>query len=570
MSSRRATFECQVLQSKNWTVVNLCDDEASAIRAAEQELTRRAEGVRVIRNWQRIDGELAEKVVFEKQGDAKPLSDMRITPIETVNACKDEADFLSPESLATMGRLFRKYLDERRITPTEVLHLSREYQRIWDTESIVPAGVNRVALVQSRGTDQDSKSRGEEIYRAIEGIGAWARRCERRRGLGKRVATSFGAVLAEVSGIAEDEIDRTFAATVVLARDLAKNGAWMAKLDRLGELIEAETDPEAPAILDGVVAQVFGNREVLQDALGPQANLASACTTLIDVLEGGKGTFDRALPHRDMFVAQVRSGRLPQFRAALIDRLLRMIAGPGELSRNDRTRELVCFKGLANRLVGPGEILGGADGACALRDRAMLLIVEGGVTGRKLGLQRLLEGLDGPVRRIRLLRVMDETLKCEPEVRVDAFEALRTIVASASTIRAFAEKTDDPIKPLMAAAELSRWLAATYPAKAVAPLRARLDDLEAKFLVAERVIERIDRADLALPSRAALLLNSLLSGVLTEGKATALARERICGHLKRPDFVEAFAADCADAADKERKLREFHALLTRAGLSGMS
>ena len=564
MSSRRVTFECQVLQSKNWTVVNLYDDEASAIRAAEQELTRRAEGVRIIRNWQRIDGELAEKVVFEKQGDAKPLRDMRITPIETVNACKDEADFFSPESLATMGRLFRKYLDERRITPTEVLHLSREYQRIWDTESIVPAGVDRVALVQSRGTDQDSKSRGEEIYRVIEGIGARARRCERRRGLGKRVATSFGAVLAE------DEIDRTFAATVVLARDLAKNGAWMAKLDRLGELIEAETDPEALAILDGVLAQLFGNREVLQDALGPQANLASACTTLIDVLEGGKGTFDRALPHRDMFVAQVRSGRLPQFRAALIYRLLRMIAGPGELSRNDRTRELVCFKGLANLLVGPGEILGGADGACALRDRAMQLIVEGGVTGRKLGLRRLLESLDGPVRRIRLLRVIDETLKCEPEVRVDAFEALRTIVASASTIRAFTEKTDDPIKSLMAAAELSRWLAATYPAKAVAPLRARLDYLEAKFLVAEQVIERIDRADLALPSQAALLLNFLLSGVLTEGKATALARERICGHLKRPDFVEAFAADCADAADKERKLREFHALLTRAGLSGMS
>ncbi len=184
MSSRRATFECQVLQSKNWTVINLYDDEASAIRAAEQELkARRAEGVRVIRNWQRADGELAEKVVFEKQGDAKPLRDVRITPIETANACADEADFLSPESLATMGRLFRKYLDERRITPTEVLHLPREYQRIWDTESIVPAGVDRVAVVQTRGTERDSRSRAEEIYRAVEAIGARARRCEARRGL---------------------------------------------------------------------------------------------------------------------------------------------------------------------------------------------------------------------------------------------------------------------------------------------------------------------------------------------------------------------------------------------------
>ncbi len=342
----------------------------------------------------------------------------------------------------------------------------------------------------------------------------------------------------------------------------------MGKLDRLGELIEAETDAEALAILDGVVAQVFGNREVLQDALGPRANLAAACLALVGVLEGGKTAgFDRALPHHQTFAAQLREGRLPLFRAALLDRLIRMVSGPGGLSRNDPTQEAPRFRVLANRLVGPSEVLGGAEMAGALLDRAMQFVVEGGVTGRKLGLQRLLGALESPVRRLCLLRVLDESLKREPEVRVAAFDAMRAIVAEAATVSDLAEKTADPVKPLTAAVDLSRWLAAAYPAKAVAPLRKRLDELSARFLVTERVIERVDRADLPLPRRAVLLLNFLLSGVLTEGKASTLARDRIREHLKRPDFVETFAADCPGPAEAETKLREFHALLTRAGLS---
>ncbi|WP_337996148.1 hypothetical protein [Oleispirillum naphthae] len=566
MPNRRASFEFHVLIAKNWTVRDLFDDEAAAKRAAEQELSAgRVEGVRVIRVWQRADGAHTEKVVHEQLGAAKPLHDVRIVPIESAPFCRDEADLLSAESLAAMGRLYRKYLDEVCLTPAEVLHLEREYKRIWDTESIVPAGVDRVATIQTRGTDLNAKTRGEEIYRILESIGARALRCARRRSLPKEVAGSLGEVLAAVSREAEDELDGRFSATVVLARDLVQRRDWIAKLDRLGELIARETDAAALAILDGVTAQAFGCREVMQDALGPQPNLAGALLRMADLLSGApQAEFDAALPRCEVFSAALRGGRLPTLHATLKDRFVRQLAGPGELARNDASQERPCFRKLANCVVAATAVQGGAETAEALLSRAGLFIVEGGVTGRKLALRHLLGALNTPACRMRLLRTLDESLKTEPEVRVAAFEAIRTMILSAGSVTVFAPGAD-PVAPLAAAADLCRWLAAAFPPKPAAPLIAHLDDLSARHLVRERIIERMDRPDLPLAERAILLLNFVLSGILTDGKASAMAREHIREHLKRPDFVEAFAAGCGNAADCERRLRDFHVLLARAG-----
>ncbi|MBN2752074.1 MAG: hypothetical protein JXQ84_05135 [Rhodospirillaceae bacterium] len=569
MSNPRTTFEFQVLCAKNWTVRDLFDDESTAKRAADQVLASgRVEGVRILRIWHRADGEHSEKQVYEKLGQPKPLRDVRIVPIDSAPFCRDEADFLTSDSLAAMGRLFRKYLDEVHLTPLEVLCLDREYKRIWDTESIVMAGVDRVALIQTRGTDLTAKDRRDEIYRGIEAIGVRARRCARRRGLPKAVASTFGAVLAETSVYAEDDLDGRFAASVVLARDLAGHRDWLGKLNRLGALISCEEDAIALSVLDSVVAQVFGNREVLQDALGPQPNLAAALTCMVDVLENASGAaFDKALPHGALFAKGVNDGRLPLFRAVLLERLVRALAGPGELSRNMPSREWMCFRTLANRLVVDDRVIGGVAVAEALLERAALFVVAGGVTGRIAALQQLLGVLDTPARRVCLLRVLDDGLKREPKVRVAAFEAIRSLILSAETLAVFAPSSVEPITPMRAAADLSRWLASAYPPKPVAPLVARLDDLSADYLIREHIIERMDRPEMPLADRAIMLLNFVLSGTLTEGKATALARDRIREHLKRPDFVEAFAAECADEEKQERRLREFHVLLARAGFS---
>ena len=376
---------------------------------------------------------------------------------------------------------------------------------------------------------------------------------------------AFGPLLTEET--LRDPFDGRFSATVVLARDLADCRDWPSKLDRLAELIEVETDPDALGILDSVAAQIFASNVVMQDALGPKPHLAAAIDALAGVVEGGAPAFDVGLPRREVYAAGLQANTLPVLRAAFIDRFIKMLAGPGELSRHDASQEDTRFRAIANRMVSPAGVALGEAVALALLDRAGTYVVEGGVTGRKRALDRLLMSIEGPARRIALLRVLDTPLKREPEVRVAAFEALRSLVGALGSVDQLVADSRDPLAPLLAAADLVRWIVAQFPPKAAQPLAEQLDALSADYLLANRVIERMDRADLPLAARATWLVNFVLSGTLTEGKATALARDRICDHLKRPDFVEAFSAGSSDVAERDRRLREFYALMTKAGFS---
>jgi hypothetical protein len=61
------------------------------------------------------------------------------------------------------------------------------------------------------------------------------------------------------------------------------------------------------------------------------------------------------------------------------------------------------------------------------------------------------------------------------------------------------------------------------------------------------------------------LVSFASSGVLTVGKATTMAREVIVGYLRRKDFINEFTNGLDAAADKEKAIKEFYALLANTG-----
>ena len=64
------------------------------------------------------------------------------------------------------------------------------------------------------------------------------------------------------------------------------------------------------------------------------------------------------------------------------------------------------------------------------------------------------------------------------------------------------------------------------------------------------MIERIDNKRLSFRERAERLVNFCASGVLTEGRATEIARKTITDYLKRKDFVSEYTADIPDPSEK--------------------
>ncbi|HSV28969.1 MAG TPA: hypothetical protein VLL76_05405, partial [Candidatus Omnitrophota bacterium] len=112
---------------------------------------------------------------------------------------------------------------------------------------------------------------------------------------------------------------------------------------------------------------------------------------------------------------------------------------------------------------------------------------------------------------------------------------------------------------------------ATRASKLPPPFKARItahiDEVLERFLKEEQIVERLDHHESPLRDRAMRLVQFCASGVLPPGKALALARERVVALLRQPDFDARFAEGIADGDLAQRSLRDFHALLTKAGFA---
>jgi hypothetical protein len=107
--------------------------------------------------------------------------------------------------------------------------------------------------------------------------------------------------------------------------------------------------------------------------------------------------------------------------------------------------------------------------------------------------------------------------------------------------------------------------ASSVPDDIKTEIATKLDDGLADYLVREKVIERIDNPSLHLRKRAYMLVQFCSSGVLIEGKSAAMARKRVVGYLKQPNFTDKLVDDIKDMTTKEGTIRDFYALLQRSG-----
>jgi hypothetical protein len=95
-----------------------------------------------------------------------------------------------------------------------------------------------------------------------------------------------------------------------------------------------------------------------------------------------------------------------------------------------------------------------------------------------------------------------------------------------------------------------------------------IDTLLERFVIGEKIIEKLDQPDGHLRDRAWRLLRFCDSGLLPNGKALTKARTRVLTLLRQPDFPARFVAGIDDPQTAQTALRDFFALLKRSGVHG--
>ena len=561
MTGKSTSFEVQVLQDKRWVVAEVSGDEANAVAFADNLLQKgNHSAVRVVRDFRRVDGLHSETVIHEKTADDRKKGDLTVAAVSDAPVCSQAGDFLALPARLVIGRVFRRYLDEFVLTPTELLHSAREMKRLADKDRLLFSAVESISTVQARNTGEDGKARRDFLHRSWDEAMARARKAEPDKAL-PAWTTLDGLVKA-----AGDGSDRDYRCRVLMTQRLVEARTWGAKLDlALAWATEDEAAPQM-TLVDGVVADLLMSAQVIQDLLGFQANLGTALCHMCDLAEG-KGEAAKFAPGAFAEINRLMAGRrLPQVRDVLLSRVTRELRGANPLSRNEPAQEFEMFLQLLNRLVTYDGVVGGAVVAEAVAQRHMRLQNVGGSAGHAQavgGVAKLLG--DGCRITLYLLALAESSLG--PALGTAPLEALTALAGAASSINGWVPVRLSPRDRMAALAACNRAITVStvLPDLIRTDLATLTDMVMVRYLDDEGVIEKIDKPDDPLALRAIRLVKFCGSGVLIPGQSLDRARRRVIDHLRQPQFEEKFMASVADPAQAERQLREFHRLLVDSG-----
>ena len=565
-SGGRASFEIQVQRDERWVIEDNCQTEDAARAAAKAILARRnSGGVKIIKHWARADGHVTETVIFQElsgPGEAK----VTMSPIEDAPHCKKVRDYYRLESRETIGRLFRKYFEKMVLTPTEAIHSHKILKRVQDMDALFPPAVDRVATLQAAAAKEDSRTRRDEVYKAVEQMTIRARKVEENPQLPTLKDGNLTALFEKIAAIAP-EADVNFYALVALSRDLMQHNSWMAKFYRLTALTNPTLPDPVLALLDGVYADLFGVPAALQEVLGSQRNLAEALIAIADLWDGRMVPANKDLTDTiEQLNPLLAQGRLDETRKSLMERLHRQLAGNNPLNRIDPTHEREAFRDVAQRLFRPEGLLGGAATAAALTRRFVLMQEAGG----KKGLENAVEGIvglmtDSLFRVVYLSELSASPLGADLYNVVDKHIRETVMVSSIDGLTPAGWQSRDKMLRLTRLyeriGENEIW-----PADLRHNLLTHIDKLLVGFIEAKGIIEKLDDPQAKLRDRAIRLLEFSAARVLPVGsEAHRIARDRIIALLRQPNFELHIIEGITSPAEAEQILRQLHGLLARGG-----
>ncbi|OJX70554.1 hypothetical protein [Magnetospirillum sp. 64-120] len=564
MASDRANFEVQVMKNGRWIQQSLIDDQEAAVSAAKKLLKNKTcEGARVIRNWARSDGTYDEKEVFSQTQQVRDDGPVYIVNIdETPPKCEVPTDYYGPQSRAVTNRLFRNYMEKAYVTPTELMHNYKELKRLQEKDSLLPSAVDRVAMLQTKDGQGDSKTRRDEIYKSLDQMSAKARKAD---GMNlPKLNGAFKDMYDHVTSMADEPTEADFLAMVVLSRDLVDARSWAGKLERLCTLADAEGDKHSLSLLDGVIADVLGSN-VVQEILGFQPSLAAAICAMLDLAEG-KFVSDKSElgESAEMLNKLFLEQKLPESRNILIDRAHRQLRSPNPLYRNDPGKERDAFIQVVGRMLGPDGPLFGPDTAEALTTRYTRMVDEGGAKGRTIAIANCFNVMpDMAYGAMYLCDLMASPIG--PEHTQDIMGHFQRVLSTISILRFCQRGLTPKDKMIRATAAHRAIMRSPFPQAMKDKLANHIDAILERYLIEEQIIEKLDHQDSHLRDRAVRLVQFCAAGVLPEGKAMNRARERILSLLRQPNFDAHFIEGITDAAKAQKALRDFHVLLVRAG-----
>ncbi|MCR9256757.1 MAG: hypothetical protein NXI16_11775 [Alphaproteobacteria bacterium] len=347
--------------------------------------------------------------IVERQETAAVTDNGATVPpfIHDARRCADYRDFFDLSARYCMHRLFDEWLREKEVAVGECLVSERLIERLMDGGTQVGTTVLRIAAMQQTPGEKPMKRR-DALLAMIDHMKQSASFLGHHLG-----ETSIDTPAACVDRITEeraahgDDPRYRHIVEAVIGHFLSTYRSRLAKLEALTDLFALCRDRPEAAIVDGFIADLMVDDEIIQELSGPQPfTIEKLIWIAAAVVIDGDAPKVAALspyPFATRAVDWVQEGALPETRKAVILALADLVGTTERFADLSDTREKAAILDLLRMLSSARLFIGGPRLARRLTARYARFEAVGGRAGFMEAVQTLTLDLGDLDKQVRYL-----------------------------------------------------------------------------------------------------------------------------------------------------------------------
>lgn len=363
-------FEVQLLTEGRWLAELRVTRELEAVGVAQEKLESNLyEAVRVIEERPARNGFMHERVVFEETRLGSGQRPIKAASLDDAALCEAVDDLYRLPARLTIGRVLRHYLDHHGLTASEMLISPGLLRQIQRRDNLLSQAIGIVAGAQARLADQPTAQRMDALYGLLEALEARLKHASEFDAHADILRTEgLDGLMRALRDQAPPSRQRI--AVGALAHLMGDSLDWSVKIEALLDRLEEAGHPDAPDLVDDMLAELLDNLDAVRALLGRRSDLADAARAVIRLADanytGEAG--DPALLTRLNAILGIHA--MPKTRAALHNWLDRAIRSTQPLTKEGKVEDKRAFASLLGELVRDEGLAGGPPVSEAVTQRA--------------------------------------------------------------------------------------------------------------------------------------------------------------------------------------------------------
>ena len=362
---RAYAYEIYVQVDGRWRLDKRLEGESNNTQHANEQMEKSAiaqanallnmgdfSAVKVIRSRARNDGFQTQSEIFNKTATARAKA-MTTRPYKGLfPVCETPYDLSRRPAAKGISAVFREFLDKQNTTSVELLHSAQHFRKLNDLNSFLRAGIYALAGAQTQPGLPSQSERSKKLEIQFEKQFQLIRDAMAEKNLPAFENNDFSKLYEKLAArkLSDDQLRFTF--FFQATKSTQTLSSYAARLDiALNEMIDRPR-PETDVLMDDIAASCLDSTTLIQDVLGPRANLSEALLALGELSAGKLQMPAKADPILDKLNRLLGEGRLPACCETLWDRILSNLSSKALLSKTDPKKEWQLSRNLNHKLVG--------------------------------------------------------------------------------------------------------------------------------------------------------------------------------------------------------------------------